>query len=244
MSSVKKRDRFSLLILVFYLLLPVLMQAQAWKSKPFSFSVFNNATMMPPASLTAVFNQPIHPGIAVSYEFGWRETIKSPVFKNINTFAMGGQKVYTGKWFQNISLGWYYHRYVNHAAFLTTQFGYRRYIGKFSAEASLHAGYMHAFLLSERAVQQRDGSWKSENGTGRPQFVTGGGIGLGYDAGYHYNIRRIFINYDFRLQMPFVRSYVPLLPNGILSLGIQFTLFRKVNDQNKPSQERLECPKS
>ncbi len=226
------------------LLFPLVLIAQPWKSKPFSVSLFNNATLLPPASLTAVFNQPIHPGIAFSYEFGWRETIKSPMFRNVNTYALGGSKVYTGKWFQNIGVSWFYHRYVNHAVLLTTQAGYRRYIKKFSAEVSLHAGYMHAFLLNERAVRQQNGSWKSEKGFGKPQFVAGAGIGVGYDAGYHYNIRRIFINYDFRLQMPFVKSYVTLLPNGVLSVGLQFTLFKNVSDQNKPSQERLECPKS
>jgi len=226
------------------LMLPVILNAQPWKSKPFSVSLFNNATLLPPASLTAVFNQPIHPGIAFSYEFGGKETIKSPMFRNVNTFSLGGGKVYTGKWFQNVGLSWFYHRHVNHAALLTTQAGYRRYIKKFSAEASLHAGYMHAFLLTERAVRQTDGSWDVKRGMGEPRFVAGAGIGIGYDAGYHYNIRRIFINYDFRLQMPFVRSYVPLLPNGLLSVGLQFTLFKDAGSQDKPKQERLECPGS
>ncbi|MHC1773881.1 MAG: hypothetical protein AB9834_00575 [Lentimicrobium sp.] len=232
--------RFCLVLLMF----PVTLVAQPWKSKPFSVSLFNNATLLPPASFTAVFNQPIHPGISFAYEFGGRETIKSPMFRNINTYALGGSKVYTGKWFQGVALSWFYHRYVNHAALLTVYAGYRRYLKKFSLEGSLHGGYMHAFLLNERAVMQQNGSWKSEKGSGKPQFVAGAGIGAGYDAGYHYNIRRIFINYDFRLQMPFVKSYVTLLPNGLLSVGLQFSLFKDAGNQNKPTQERLECPGS
>lgn len=229
-------------LLLIFLLLPVFLAAQPWKSKPFSVSIFNNATLLPPASIIAVFNQPIHPGISFSYEFGWKETIKSPIFKRINTYELGGNRVYTGKWFQNIGLAWFYHQHVNHALLLTSYAGYRRYFGKFSAEASIHAGYMHAFLLTERAVKQADGSWKTERGIGKPQFIAGAGVGVGYDAGYHYNIRRIFLNYDFRLQMPFVKSYVPLLPNGLLSVGLQFTLFKKVNFQDNPIQDRLECP--
>lgn len=226
------------------LIIPLIAFSQPWKSKPLSISIFNNATMLPPASLTAVFKQPIHPGMAVSYEFGGKETIKSPIFRNVNTFAMGGNKVITGKWFRNIGLSYYYHRYVNHAALLTFQSGYRRYIGKFSAEASLHAGYMHSFLLTERLVKQTNGSWNAEKGFGKSQFVAGAGVGIGYDASFHYNVRRIFINYDFRLQMPFVKSYVPLLPNGLLSIGLQFTLFKAVNQQNIPTKDRLECPGS
>lgn len=226
----------------FLMMLPFIAYAQPWKSKPFSVSIFNNATLLPPASLTAVFNQPVHPGLAFSYEFGWKETIKSPIFRKINTFDLGGRKVFTGKWFQNIGLSYFYHRYVNHAALLTTQAGYRRYIKKFSAEASLHAGYMHAFLLTGQFVKMADGSWSKSKGAGRSQLIAGAGVGIGYDAGYHYNIRRIFINYDFRLQMPFVRHYVPLLPNGLLSVGLQFSLFKNSGNQKMPVQDRLECP--
>lgn len=90
---------------------------------------------------------------------------------------------------------------------------------------------MHAFLLNERAVRQQNGSWKKAKKVSKRQFVAGAGIGVGYDAGYHYNIRRIFINYDFRLQMPFVKSYVTLLPNGVLSVGLQFTLFKRIRSE-------------
>lgn len=235
--------RNKILILV-ACLIPLIATAQSWKSKPFSISLLNNATLYPPKSLTAVFNQPLHPGFSVNYEFGWRETIKDPMFRNINTHALGGRQVYTGKWFQNFGLTYYYHRYVNHAVLITTQAGYRRYLGKFSAEASLHAGYMHAFLLTGQFVKNSDGTWNSQKLPTRAQIAGGAGIGIGYDAGYHYNSRRIFINYDFRLQVPFIKNYVPLLPNGILSAGIQFTLFKNPGSQSKPATKQLECPKS
>ncbi|HLO90149.1 MAG TPA: hypothetical protein VK172_03185 [Lentimicrobium sp.] len=232
------------LILLILLALPVLIYGQSWKSKPFSISVLNNATLMPPASLTAVFNQPIHPGISLGYEFGWRETIRSPLFQNINVFDMGGREVYTGKWFQTVELSYFHHRYVNQAMLLTSHFGYRKYIRKFSAELSLHAGYMHALLFTERFTRQENGTWDYNRGLGRAYFVGGAGVGLGYDAGYRYNVRRFFVNYDFRLQMPFVRSYVPLLPNGILSVGMQFTLFKNAGSEEKSAPTRLPCPKS
>ncbi|MFA6950441.1 MAG: hypothetical protein WCQ70_07135 [Lentimicrobiaceae bacterium] len=231
------------MIWIALVLIPCCLQAQSWKSKPFSVSVFNNATLLPPASITAAFNQPLHPGIAVSYEFGWLETIKSPIFQNTNTFNLGGREVYTGKWFQNIGLSWFYHRYVNHAFTLTTQAGYRKYLKKFSAEASLHMGYMHAQLFTEKFVR-RDGMWIAGYDPFRGYFIAGAGVGVGYDAGYRYNIRRFFINYDFRLQMPFVKSYVPVLPNGILSVGMQFTLFKKPDGHHAPTPTQLPCPES
>lgn len=192
-------------ILFLILIIPVALLAQSWKSKPMAISVFNNATMLPPASLTATFNQPIHPGLTAAYEFGWEETPKH-------------------KWFQNAGISYMYHRYVYQAILLNTQAGYRWYLGHFSIEGYLQAGYMHAFLLTDRAVFQSDGTYKYKKGFGKPQFITGAGVGLGYNFGDNTRIRRIFLNYDVRLQMPFVKSYVTLLPNGALSLGMQFTL--------------------
>jgi len=226
------------------LLVPLFIQAQSWKSKPFSVSVLNNATLMPLASLLAPFNQPLHPGIALGYEFGWRETLKNPMFQRTNTYSLGGSEVYTGKWFQDVEVSYFNHRYVNQAFLLTSHAGYRKYLKKFSAQASLHAGYMHALLFTERFTRTEDGTWEYEKGLGRAYFVAGAGVGIGYDAGYHYNIRRFFVNYDFRLQMPFVKKYVPLLPNGIVSVGVQFTLFKNATNQQETSPTRLPCPES
>lgn len=191
-------------ILFLLLLFPFGAFAQWLPYGPWSVSVTNTATMLPPASVTAVLFQPVHPGMAVSYEFGWRK------------------KEYS-KWFQDAGLSYTYHRFAYQALVLDTKAGYRRYLGNLSLEASLQAGYMHMFLLTDRAVWD-DGSWKSKSGFGKPQFVAGAGVGLGYNIGNEDAMRRIFLHYDFRLQMPFVKSYTPLLPSGILSLGLQFTL--------------------
>jgi hypothetical protein len=192
-------------ILIICLILPFVLKAQSWKSNPIAVSIFNNATMLPTASLTATFNQPIHPGLTVANEFGWKETDKH-------------------KWFQNAGLSYFYHRYVYQAILLNSQAGYRWKIKKFSFEGYLQAGYMHAFLLTDRAVLQSDGTYKAKQGFGKPQFIAGAGTGIGYNLGDAKRIRRVFLNYDIRLQMPFVKSYVTLLPNGALSLGMQFTL--------------------
>lgn len=192
-------------MLFFILIIPVVLAAQSWKSKPFALSVFNNATMLPPASLTATFNQPVHPGLTASYEFGWKETTKY-------------------KWFQNAGISYMYHQFVYQAILLNSQAGYRWKLNRFSVEGYLQAGYMHAFLLTDRAVLQSDGTYKARQGLGKPQFITGVGAGLGYNFGSETKLRRIFLNYDIRLQMPFVKSYVTLLPNGALSIGMQFTL--------------------
>jgi len=160
--------------------------------------------MLPPASLIATFNQPLHPGAEASYEFGWKQST------NV-------------KLFQNATIGYFYQRYVYQAILLYSRSGYRRNFGNFSTEGSIQAGYMHALLLTDRAVIQADGTYKAKKGFGKPQFIAGAGLGFGYNLGFEPQLRRIFLNYDFRIQMPFVKSYVPLLPNGILFFGFQFT---------------------
>ncbi len=161
--------------------------------------------MLPPESLTATFNQPIHPGITLAYEFGWKDGPKH-------------------KWFQNAGISYMYQRFVYQTIFLNTQGGYRWKIKDFSIETYLQAGYMHAFYLTDRAVMQSDGTYVTKQGAGKPQFIAGAGIGFGYDLGRDDNIRRIFLGYDVRMQMSFVKSYVPLLPNGALYIGFQFSI--------------------
>lgn len=190
-------------LLLIFLIFPAMMTGQPWKANPVSVSVFNNATMLPPASFTAIFNQPIHPGITAAYEFGWKEVSKH-------------------KWFQNTGVSYMYHRYAYQAILLNTQAGYRWMPGAFSLETYLDAGYMVAFYLTDRCIQQEDGTYIAKKGAGKPQFTFGAGFGLGYNLGKEERIRRIFLAYDVRMQMPFVKSYVTMLPNGALRIGFQF----------------------
>jgi hypothetical protein len=192
-------------LMLLFLLIPGFAAGQWLPYGPWSVCITNTATMLPPASVTAVFTQPIHPGLSVAYEFGWR-------------------KKDFGKWFQDAGLAYTYHRFAYQSVVLNTRAGYRRYLGKLSFEATLQVGYMHMFLLTERAVQNGDGTWEPKRGFGKPQFVAGAGVGLGFDIGNEDAARRILLDYDFRLQMPFVKGYVPMLPSGLLSLGLQFTL--------------------
>lgn len=193
------------ILFLLLLILPVIIYSQKLAKMPYSISIFNNATMLPPASLTAVVNQPLHPGILLGAEFGWKENSK-------------------GKWFQNANLGYIYHHLANQSFLLFTQSGYRKYIGKFSLEGSLQAGYMHCFSLVDRIVMGDDRKYKESKGIGKPQFIFGAGAGIGYRFDQDKMIKRVFLAYDVRMQLPFVKSYVTMLPNGALSLGCQFTI--------------------
>ena len=193
------------MLLILFLVLPAIIAGQSWKENPFSISIFSNATMLPPASIIATFNQPIHPGITVSYEFGWKQAPKHD-------------------WFQNAGISYMYHRFVYQAVYLTSRGGYRYKLKDFSFEGDLFVGYMHAFYLTDRFVRQADGTYVAKKGAGKPQFIMGAGVGLGYNLGKNERIRRIFLGYDFCIQTPFVKSYVTFMPNGVLYAGFQFNL--------------------
>lgn len=191
------------IFLIFFI--PLLAAGQSWKENPVSVRILNNATLLPPASLLAPFNQPIHPGLAVSYEFGWKEKNKH-------------------KWFQDVTLGYTYHRFAFQSILLYTTAGYRYQLKRFFGDAGLEAGYMHSWFLTDRSVLQDDGTYKSGKGLGKPQFIAGAGFKLGCNVANAENPVRIFVGYDIRIQMPFVQSYVPMLPNGTVSIGAQFKL--------------------
>ena len=61
------------IILFLLFSIPVMATAQLWKPETISVSLLDNSTLLPPASLTAVFNQPLHPGFLLANEFGWKE---------------------------------------------------------------------------------------------------------------------------------------------------------------------------
>jgi len=193
------------ILILILLVAPGIIIGQSQRSHLISVCLFNNSTKLPPASLTAAFKTPIHLGVSAAYEFGWKETAKQ-------------------KWFQNAGISYWYHQFVNQVILLNSQAGYRWKIKDFSVEANIQVGYMHAFYLTERFVQNPDGTYMAKKGGGKSQFISGAGIGLGYDLGKDTHIRRIILNYDFRMQLPFVRGYVPLLPNGALGIGFQFNL--------------------
>ena len=147
---------------IVFLLFPILIFGQNWKSRPASLEVFSNATLLPPASLFAVARQPIHPGLLLGYEFKWKENPK-------------------GKWFETVKLGYFYHQFASQNLQLYTDFGYQRYIRKFAFRGSLLAGYMSQFPLSRKLVLQSDGQYKIQNVYMRPQFMGGAELGTSYN---------------------------------------------------------------
>jgi hypothetical protein len=160
-------------------------------------SVFNLGTQLP----GSVFTTPVHPGISAGAEFRYNR-------------SAGNQ------WFQTAKFGLSYHQYVQTAVQLYSEAGYRRSIWRgTAAEIRLGAGYLHAFSNTE-VFKWKDGTYDKKANLGRAQFMASSALGLSYLCKNNPEKPRVFVDYQFFLQMPFVKSYVPLLPNTALHAGV------------------------
>lgn len=175
-------------------------------SIPLSLAIFNNGTMMPGQGYAGVFSENIHPGITLG-----------------TSYMYGAGKHH--ELFQTFKLGYFYHHYSQHAIQLYSELGYR-YLTKSGlfAQGFLGVGYLHSFA----DVQQftlKNGEYEKKANWGRPQFMGSVALGLGYDLQQKiHKPLRIFLQYQFWIQAPFVNKYVPVLPNAALNIGVLYTL--------------------
>lgn len=169
-------------------------------------SVFNLGTQLP----GGVFTTPVHPGFSAGIEFPYNRSARN-------------------QWFQTAKVGLSWHKYVQTAVQLYSEAGYRRSIWRgTAAEIRIGAGYLHAFSNTE-VFKWKDGTYDRKANLGRAQFMGSAALGLSYQPAKHPQAPRFSLDYQFFLQMPFVKSYVPLLPNTALHVGaaLPFTIFNK-----------------
>jgi hypothetical protein len=198
-----------LIVLVFLLLCTTGLWAQekAPRQRHFLFSVSAAATQLPPGR---VFSLPLHPGVNAGVEFRYNH---SP----LNQF------------FQTVQAGYWRHRYVQSGVQVYTEVGYRRVIWRgLGTEIRLGGGYLHAIPANE--VFRLDGTqYAQQRQWGRPQAMAGAALALSYTLTDGPRAPRIFLEDQFYLQFPFVKQYVPLLPNTVLRLGVAlpFSTFQR-----------------
>lgn len=158
-------------------------------------------TAFPFSSFSKLFTEDLHPGVEIGTGFNWTTKTKHD-------------------WFQNFQLGYSYHRFVQHSLALYSEGGYRyKFLPTFSAEAKLGAGYLHAIPVGKIFELKDDGTYTKKANLGRPQGMVAFSLGLNKkitNAGLE-----VFIQYQQRIQMPFIKSYVPLLPSNMLMAGIK-----------------------
>lgn len=182
---------------------------QAQKEKYISAGVYNTQTAMPFGKFAGLFSEILHPG----FEFGYGKTLSQK------------QKQ---EWFGELKLAYFYHRYVQHGIPIYINGGYRyKLINGLSAETSLGLGYMHSIPATGKYKLNSDGEYENNKGIGRMQATASFGIGLNYTLTSQPNSLRIFTIYQQRVQMPFVKSYVPLLPYNSFMIGLSKPVKKK-----------------
>ena len=172
-----------------------------------SVAAFNTQSAMPFGKFAGLFSGPLHPGA----EFGYGRNVSSKL---------------KHEWFLELKIAYFFHRYVQHGIPVYLSFGYRYKINsRISAETSIGAGYMHSVPATAKLKLNKDGEYVNNKAVGRMQAMATYGIGLGYT--FHPSVKRpitIFTDYQQRIQMPFVKSYVTLLPYNSFMIGIKKTI--------------------
>jgi hypothetical protein len=159
---------------------------------------------------SGLFGEVLHPGIEAAYG---------------NNFSVGQHH----DWFLEFKAGYFYHRYVQHAIPVYLNFGYRyRFTEHFSAETSVGAGFMLSIPATANLKLNDSGIYVKKNGVGRMQAIASFSLGLGYTVNPSSTRPvRIFTAWQQRIQTPFVKSYVPVLPYNSFMIGVSLGLKSK-----------------
>ena len=183
------------------------LQAQSPKTEKkryYQIAISNSHSAKPFGSFSSLFYEDFHPGLDIGY---------SSVFRNANKH----------QWFLEMRLSYMYHRWVQHNIALLANAGYRYKItSTFSADIRLGGGYQLSIPDSKVfRITASDGLQKKNN-TGRSQLI--GNLGLGFSKKISNSGSRVFIEYQQRIQTPFIKEYVPILPYNNMLVGFAFPI--------------------
>lgn len=193
------------------LLFCCILKSQGQEQCKFAFitSVFSNSTALPTNGLPGKLHAPLHPGFSVGVVKNYKKTERHQLY-------------------QTYRMGYFYQRYVQHAVQLYSEFGYRfSFKNGFGLSSQFGAGYVHSFQDQQKFIL-KDGEYKKQFPIGRPQFMISLAPGLSYDLNKKCGTPLLlFVNYQIWFQLPFVRQYVPVLPNSSFHVGAIISLNKK-----------------
>lgn len=135
-----------------------------------------------------------------------------------------------GRWEWSSKLGYYYHKLSHHGIHLRGGLRYRQTGNRdkdwngLSWEIAFRGGYLH--MLTQRPAYEFDeasGEYQRTQRLGRSQFTFELETGPAYRP-IESPEWEFFLNYRFWMQTPFVKEYVPILPNVAFHLGIRYRL--------------------
>ncbi|QMU29897.1 hypothetical protein [Adhaeribacter radiodurans] len=176
--------------------------------RPLTVAVLANATALPTRSKEIFTN--LHPGLVVGTSFRYNHSTQNQLS-------------------QTVKLGYLYHRFVHHAVQLYSEFEYKRRLKqRFNLATGIGVGYVHLFSATQVFKRNDQGQYEKKPNWGRPQVMGSFALGLGYQLNPNEEKPiEIFVRYQFLVQAPFVRQYVPVLPNTALHMGLSYPLFKR-----------------
>ncbi len=186
------------------------LNAVSQRRHEWGIAITNSNTAYPFSTFGGLFQSPFHPGVELSYGFNWKTKPKHD-------------------WYQEVKLGYFYHRFVQHAIELYTDVGYRyKFSSRFYAQGALGAGYLHSVPATAKLKLDDDGTYRNDKGIGRMQamLVFNAGVGYVVNPGSQKPVS-VFATYQQVIQTPFVASYVPLLPYNCFMLGARISMKNK-----------------
>jgi hypothetical protein len=205
-----KKGLQTISVIAFY----VYLSSQLSFAKSIEIKLSQNATSFPLLGLSSIVKPGLHPGLMFCYE--------TPLNNNVKH-----------QFFNEISLGCFYHQLFQTAAYLNNVVKYNYAITpRWSIYTGIGGGYLHSFYqysifkLNENQDYEEIKKWK-----GRPQlmgtFALGASYGLKKENPDDF---RISIELRSFVHGTFARSYVPLLPYNSLQIGFKIKLKTKNNN--------------
>lgn len=191
------------ILVMIWLISTTFLQAQTSKDKKqryYKIAISNSHAAKPFGSFSSLFYKDFHPGLEIGYE-----TILKDKNKN--------------QWFLEMNLGYMFHRWVQHNISLYVDAGYRYAVtSSWSAQIKLGGGYQLSIPHSKVfIITESEGLTKKKN-SGRSQVI--GNLTLGISKALGPS-SRVFMEYQQKIQAPFIKEYVPLLPYNSLLLGVR-----------------------
>ncbi|MEP7196081.1 MAG: hypothetical protein ABI851_06135 [Saprospiraceae bacterium] len=196
-------------------------QAQNNQIQPrFLLSIMNANTMLPGKGDLYLSSTKVHFGFNFGVEYDIKNSLKR-------------------QWIYSFNTGYFYHKDVQHAIRLFGDIGYRRYLfsTNFSLESRFGLGYLHSIPDLQVFKLNQEGNYINGKGFGRAQAMAALSIAPSYTfRRTGLNPIRIFIDYQFMIQTPFVNNYVPILPYNLFHIGVSTPIhscFKKAHHENK-----------
>jgi hypothetical protein len=131
--------------------------------------------------------------------------------------------------FQTARLGYFFHRYNQHALQAYTESGYRFYTpARLDVGLLLGGGYHHAIRDQQFLRRNSRGTYDKMTNWGQPHALVTSSLETGYTTALRNGASiRFFLGYQFWVQTPFAREVVPLLPHTTLRIGASLPLHKK-----------------